>query len=305
MQKNKCSKERLMRIASYCSILTALSLIIIKVISFFMTNSLALLSSLMDSGLDIGASVVSFIAVQQALLPPDKEHRFGHGKAEALGGIVQGFIIACSGVFLLIETVSHILHPVPLERLDVGVIVMLISIIATIVLVSFQKYVIAQTNSIAIDADSAHYTGDVMMNVGVIVSMMFSYLLGLTWVDAAFAVCVSVYLFYTVYRIFVKSSAVLMDAELSSDTRKAITKIVLNHAHIGSISDLRTRNSGLNSFVQFAVKIDSDLDLMQAHKICDELEQEVKQALPECEVFIHPEPKKEGAILCKRKNPKA
>ena len=304
MQKRKSSKQRLMKIASYCSILTALGLIIIKVISFFMTNSLALLSSLMDSGLDIGASVVSFISVQQALLPPDKEHRFGHGKAEALGGIVQGFIIACSGVFLLVETINHILHPVPLERLDVGIIVMLISIIATIVLVSFHKYVIAQTDSIAIDADSAHYTGDVMMNIGVIVSMMFSYLLGLSWIDAAFAICVSVYLFYTVYRIFVKSSAVLMDAELPAEKRAAITKIVLNHAHIGSISDLRTRNSGLNSFVQFAVKIDSDLDLTQAHKICDELEQEVKHALPECEVFIHPEPKKVGAILCKRKKPK-
>ena len=279
-------RHQLMKIASYSSVITAVILIIIKVISFFMTNSLAILSSLMDSGLDFGASVVSLIAIHQSLIPADKEHRFGHGKAEALGALAQGIIICFSGIFLFYETLTQIFNPKPLQRFDIGVIVMLISIVITLILVLFQRFVIKKTNSISINADNAHY-------IGVILSMICSYLLGWSWLDAIFALCVSVFLFYSAYKIIFKVQSILMDKELPIETRKKIKQIVLNHALISNIYDLRTRNSGQNSFIQFSVSLNGNYSLQTTHDLCNNLEQEIKQFVPNCEIFIHPEPKNE------------
>ena len=291
------SKHQLMRLASYCSVFTALILIFIKIISFFMTHSLALLSSLMDSGLDLGASVVSLIAIHQALLPADKEHRFGHGKAEALGALAQGIIIFFSGIFLLYETIQQLFNPKPLEHLNIGLSVMFVSILVTVALVSFQKYVIKKTNSLAINADNAHYMGDVLMNIGVIISMIFSYTIGWKWIDPMFAICVSFYLFFSAYKIIYNVQCILMDKELPIEIRKKIKETVMKHYLVSNIKDLRTRNSGLNCFIQFSIILNGENSLETTHALCDELEKEVKQIVPNCEIFIHPEPyhsEKEG-----------
>ena len=285
------SKEFLMRLASYCSVGTALVLVVVKIIAFYVTNSLALLSSMFDSGLDMGASIVSLIAISQALAPADKEHRFGHGKAEALGGFIQGIIIFCSACFLIIETIEHILDPVPLQRLNVGLIVMLISIFVTTALISFQRYVIKRTQSVSIDADNAHYTGDILMNVGVIISMCLSYHFGWMWMDALFAAVVAIYLFYSAFKIIRKVFKILMDAELSPETRKKIKEIVALNPEVLGIKDLRTRTAGIKSFIQFSILLDQNISLTKAHELCTLLEEQVKKQLPACEVFIHAEPK--------------
>ena len=283
-------QQQLIRVASYCSVATALILIVVKIFSFFMTNSLSLLSSLMDSGLDLGASIVSLIAIHQALVPADKEHRFGHGKAEALGGLAQGIIISLSGIFLLFETVHRLSNPAPLKRLDVGLSVMILSILLTFALIYFQRFVVRKTNSLAVDADNAHYTGDVIMNTGIIISMLFSYLLGWQWMDSLFAFFVALYLFYSAYRIISKVQSVLMDKELPLQMRNEIKKIVLSHKDIKRICDLRTRNAGMKSFVQFSIILNGEHTLRKTHSLCDHLENELKQILPNCEFFIHPEP---------------
>ncbi|MBO5997547.1 MAG: cation diffusion facilitator family transporter [Alphaproteobacteria bacterium] len=283
-------QQQLMRLASYCSVAMAVVLIIVKVISFFMTNSLSLLSGLFDSGLDLGASIVSLVAIHQALVPADKEHRFGHGKAEALGGLAQGIIISFSGLFLLFETGHRFLNPAPLQRLDVGLGVMLLSILLTYCLICFQRYVIRTTHSLAIDADNSHYTGDIIMNSGIIVSMLFSYLLGWQWVDSLFALFVAFYLFYSAYRIISKVQSILMDKELPPQMRNKIKKIVLQHKDIRQICDLRTRNAGMKSFVQFSIVLNGEHSLKNAHDLCDHLENELKEFIPNCEFFIHPEP---------------
>ena len=285
------AQERLMRLASYCSVLTALLLVVIKIVSFFMTHSLAILSSLMDSGLDLGASVVGMIAIWQALVPADKKHRFGHCKAEALGGFIQGIIIFLSACFLLVETIEHFISPVELEKLDVGVGVMVISIIISIALIRFQKFVIKRTNSLSVTADNAHYTGDVMMNLGVIVSMLASYLLGWAWLDIVFAGVVCVYLYFNSYGILKSASRVLMDEELPSEERKKIRNIVMQNANVMGIQDLRTRNAGLKSFIQFTILLDRNMNLTDAHKLCSLLEEKVSEEFTNCEVFIHAEPK--------------
>ncbi len=283
-------QERLMRLASYCSVSVALLLAVIKVFSFFMTNSLAVLSSLMDSCLDLGASFVSMIAIWQALVPPDKKHRFGYFKAEALGSFIQGIIIFLSACFLFIETIEHFISPVKLEKLDVGITVMVISIIVSVALIRFQRFVIKRTSSLSVMADNAHYTGDVMMNLGVIISMLVSYLLGWLWLDIVFASIVSVYLFVTAFGVLKSASKILMDEELPADIRKKIKEIVMEDKRVNGISDLRTRNAGIKSFIQFTILLDQNMSLTEAHKLCTLLEDKVKENLKKCEVFIHAEP---------------
>lgn len=286
------SNAKLMRLASYLSVATALFLIVFKFISYLQTHSLAILSSLMDSCLDLGASFVSLIAIYQALMPADKNHRFGHGKAEALGGLAQGLIISLSAVFLISETIHHILHPQQLERLDVGLGVMIISIGATFLLISFQRFVVRKTNSIAVHADRVHYTGDILMNVGVIVSMLLSYLFGFKWADSLFAGIVSIYLLYTASRVIISSISVLMDKELPASVRRKIKQIALADERVLAVRDLRTRNAGIHSFVQFNVELARNLTLEETHAICDEIEKKVKELIPESETLIHPEPQK-------------
>lgn len=290
MKKKQLSRETLMRLASYASIVVALTLIVVKLCAFWATNSLAMLSSLFDSGLDLGASVVSLIAIHQALVPADHDHRFGHGKAEAVGSLTQGLIIAASGVFLLCETVRHLMHPIPLERLDVGLGVMIFAICLTCGLIAFQRFVIARTKSLSIYADSAHYTGDIMMNVGVMASMGFSYVLKWQWVDSLFAVVVAGYLFWMAFRITHSAGQILMDKELPLSVRRRIQKIAMSHPEINSIHDLRTRKSGLHTFIQFHAEMRGGLTLEKTHQVCETLEQEIGLAIPDSETFIHQEP---------------
>ena len=290
MSKRKIKNESLMRLASYFSVGTALLLIGVKAVSFFYTNSLAILSSLMDSGLDLLASIVNLIAVQQSLIPADHNHRFGHGKAEALGGLTQGLIIGGSALFLLYETWGHIQNPEPLQRLDFGLGVMVFSIAMTFILISFQRYVIQKTHSVSIHADSAHYTGDILMNVGVITAMIFSYTLGLTWVDSVFAVGVAIYLLVTAGGVILKASQILMDQELSKEERAQIKKLACSHAEIMCIHDLRTRNAGLRKFIQFNAHMKEGLSLEETHAVCSLLEKEIKETIPNSEAFIHQEP---------------
>ncbi len=284
------TNEMLMRFASWGSIATALVLISVKSIAFYFTNSLALLSSLFDSCLDLGASLVSFIAIQQSLVPADSNHRFGHGKAEALGGVIQGIIIFLSATLLLFESIQHLTKKIELQYLGLGLGVTIFAIFLTLALVLFQRGVIKKTHSISILADQAHYIGDIIMNVGVILSMLLSYLIGWVWVDSIFALLVAGYLFYTSIRIINNVFQPLMDKELPSSIRKKIRKIALSYKGVKNISDLRTRTSGLHVFIQFHAEMKDGLTLKETHDICSLIEEEIGKKIPYSETFIHQEP---------------
>ena len=291
MHTSKFSSATLMQMASYASVLIAIVLIVVKIISYFLTNSLSILASLMDSGMDLGASIVSLIAIRQAIQPADNDHRFGHGKAEALGSFIQAVFIILSGLFLFSEAFDHYFNPKPFQHFDVGLIAILFSIFATFGLILLQRWVIKRTNSLSIRADNAHYTGDIAMNIGVIVSMALSYYFQSHWIDATFAVVVAFYLIFTAYRITKKVLEILMDKELSDEVRHLIKNIALQHKDVLKIRDLRTRDGGMHhSFIQFCVELNPEISLKQAHAICDELEKELKLKLPKTQIFIHAEP---------------
>ena len=284
--------NRLMKQAGMASVAVAFTLIIMKAITFCITGSVAILSSLFDSTQDLITSGVNMVAIHHATEPADKEHRFGHGKAQGIGSLIQAVIIAIASVFLMVESVRRFCQPEPLKQVSLGLGITVVAIILTFFLIRFQTRVIGETKSLSIAADRAHYTGDIVMNIGVIVSLICSYYLKWEWVDSVFGVGVSLYLFIVVYQILRESCNMLMDKEMPEDFRNSIHAIVHAFPEVTLVHDLKTRQSGSHAFVQFSVHLDDTLTLRQAHDITDKIEDRIKEQFPDTEVIIHPEPER-------------
>ena len=280
----------LMRFATYASVSVATVLIVIKSGAWFATESVSLLSSLVDSLLDVGASVVNLIAVRHALQPADRDHRFGHGKAEALAGLAQAAFIVGSGAFLLLESVDRFIQPREISNSETGIIIMIIAIVMTLLLVGFQSYVVKQTGSVAISADSLHYRADILVNVAVIVSLVLASNLQWYIADPIFAILIVAYMSIGAYKIAMQSMGVLMDKEFTDEDRWRIKEIAESHAKVLSVHDMRTRSSGATSFIQFHVEMDKEISLAEAHDIADEVMYMVEAAFPNTEVLIHQDP---------------
>lgn len=281
---------RLMRLATYASVGTASTLIAVKLVAWAMTGSVALLSTLIDSSLDAAASLINLWAVRHALTPADHEHRFGHGKAEPLAGLGQAAFIVGSGALLLAQAVNRLQHPVPVTNADIGTGVMVFSMALTICLVWFQKYVLRRTRSVAISADSLHYTGDVLMNGAVIVSLMLGQFLGWTSADPLFAIAIGAYLLWNAWTIALGSLDMLMDRELPEEDRARIRELTLAVPNVRGMHDLRTRLSGQQGFIQLHLALDDHLPLIKAHAIADQVEAAILAAFPHCDVLIHQDP---------------
>lgn len=281
---------RLMRLATYASVTTAVILIISKLIAWFITDSVSILATLIDSSLDVLASLLNLIAIRHALQPADREHRFGHGKAEALAGMGQAMFIAGSACLLLLQAINRIINPQLLDRgLDIGIGVMLFSIAATLVLVSFQRYVITHTNSTAIKADALHYKTDLLVNGSVIVALVLSFY-GWHFFDPLFAIGIALFILYSAWEIVRESIDLLMDHELPDEERQKIRAVVMQHPQAKGLHDLRTRRSGTTVFVQLHLELDDCLPLREAHAIADEIEKQVKSLFGDAEVIIHEDP---------------
>ncbi len=281
---------RLMRWATYASVSVATILIAIKMWAWLASGSVALLSSLVDSILDVVASIVSLIAVRQALEPADEEHRFGHGKVESLASLGQAAFIGGSAVFLVFEAGHRLIRPQPISHGEIGIMVMLVSIALTLLLVIFQSYVVRKTGSIAVSADSLHYRSDLLVNVGVIVALLAVMLLDWQVVDALVAFAIAGYILRGAWTIARQSFDMLMDREFPDEERRRIREIVMAHEDVYEMHDLRTRSSGVNSFIQLHLELDDDLTLLRAHEIADEVELKIRMAYPGSDVIIHQDP---------------
>jgi ferrous-iron efflux pump FieF len=283
-------KARLMRLATYASVATACVLIVAKVIAWFITDSVSILATLVDSSLDVLASLLNMVAVHHALQPADREHRFGHGKAEALAGMGQSMFIAGSAGILLLQAFGRILRPQDISAgLGVGVGVMIFSIIATMALMMFQRYVIKHTDSTAIKADALHYKTDLLVNGSVIAALFLTYY-GWTHFDAIFAIAIAIFILYSAWHIIRESIDLLMDHELPDEEKQKITAIVMQHPKTRGFHDLRTRRSGTTVFIQLHLELDSTLSLFDAHAIANEVEEQVVKLFPDAEVIIHEDP---------------
>jgi ferrous-iron efflux pump FieF len=280
----------LVKRASKSAIAAAGIMVAAKFYAWFSTGSLSLQASLVDSMLDIFASILNYLIIRHATKPADDDHRFGHGKAEAIGGLVQTAFIAGSAAWLIMDVAHRLLEPQPLENISLGNIVMIISSVITIALIAFQRYVVRQTGSLAIKADSVHYETDLLTNIGVLISLNISAYFHLLWFDALVGAAIAIYIFITSVKIALTAVDVLMDKELDDATRNHIGEIITSHPDIIGFHDLRTRTSGYHYFIQFHLDLDKELSLWRAHAIGDEIEQKIVQAYPKAEVIIHHDP---------------
>lgn len=276
------------RVAS-ASVLVAFTLILVKAYAWWLSDAVSLLASLVDSGIDLLASLINFLAIRYALQPADEEHRFGHGKAESLAGLGQSLFIMGSAIFLLMRGVDRILNPQPLQSLDIAVAVMLISIVLTLMLVWYQRKVIAQTQSVAVKADSLHYVSDLLTNLGIIVALVLS-ALQFPQADPILAIAISLYIFYTAIQIWNESIQHLLDRELPEEEQRQIEALALRHSDVLGVHDLRTRQSGRQKIIQMHIELDGHLPLYRAHRICDQVENELMEAFPGADVIIHQDP---------------
>ena len=291
-QTNRATPEqaaRLMRLATYASVSVAGLLIVTKLVAWQMSGSVSLLATLVDSGLDALASLVNLFAVRHALAPADDEHRFGHGKAEALAGLGQAVLITGSSMFLMYESVQRLLDPVDVAGYQLGMWVMVFSIAMTLLLLSFQRHVILRTDSTAIRADALHYRTDLLVNAGVLLALALSRW-GWPGFDPLFAIAIAFYILYSAWEIISHAFDHLMDRELPDEERLEIEQTVLAHAEVLGLHELRTRRSGTATFVQMHIELDDHLSLLEAHRIAEEVEAAVVAVFPGAEVIIHPDP---------------
>ena len=279
----------LLRWATYASVTTAIVLIAGKLAAALMTGSVSVLASLVDSMMDAAASIINLLAVHYALQPPDRDHRFGHGKAEPLAGLVQAAFIAGSAVFLILHAVDRLMHPQPLNEGLVGVGVLTFSIVATGALLFFQHYVIRLTQSTAIRADALHYATDLLTNGATIVALGLA-MLGWPMVDPIFAIGIALYILYSAGQIGHESVQLLMDRELPSEVHARIKEVVRGHPLVRGIHDVRTRRSGQTYFIQLHLMLDDQMPLVEAHRVTDEVEAAILAIFPNADVLIHEDP---------------
>lgn len=279
-----------MQKTAWAAVGVASFLIVIKLVAYLMTDSIAMLASLADSALDVFASTINLLAIRHALTPADTEHRFGHGKAEPLAGLMQAAFIAGSVAFLTIESAGRLIQPHKIEHGLMALGVMGVSILATLALVTVQQITVARTKSVAISADRMHYLSDLLTNLGVALAIVLSTQFGILIADPVIGLIVAAILSWSAWHVFRQSYDQLMDRELPDEDRDRIKEIVMAHDAVRDLHDLRTRAAGIVTFIQLHIELDPAMSLTHAHEVSDAVEADILAAYPNAEVIIHQDP---------------
>src|SRR5690554_1412744 len=290
---------RLLRLATGAALATAITLALVKALAWWLSGSVSLLAGLTDSLLDGAASLLNLFAVHYALRPADEDHRFGHGKAEALAGLGQAVFIAVSAVLVAIHGVRRLLDPQPLGETGVGVAVMLLSILLTAALLLFQRHVIRVTGSTAIRADALHYRSDLLLNASILVALLLAGS-GLLWLDALFGIGIAGIIFWSAMSIGREAAAVLIDEELSPQHTERMHALACTVPDVLGAHDLRTRRSGTLWFVQMHVELPAELSLEQAHARCVAVAAAIRAEYPQSDVLVHADPRRTTADVARQ-----
>lgn len=276
--------------AALFSVGMALFLLVLKGFAAWHTGSVAMLGSLADTGLDLLASLVTLYGVKLAAEPADHDHRFGHGKAEALAALFQVMLITASAIAIAWRAVLRLGNPQVNEDAGLGIVVSLVAIAATLVLLAYQRRVIRQTGSVAILADNVHYQSDVLLNCAVIAAMAFEQYAGLTGADPIFGIAIALWLAFGAFRASSEAIDQLMDKEWPEEERARFLEVAARQPGLKGIHDFRTRRSGAHHFAQFHMEVDRNLSVTAAHQIVERVEKALHKAFPKAEVLIHLDP---------------
>lgn len=280
---------RLMRLATRAALATALLLALAKAVAWWLSGSVSLLAGLTDSLLDGAASLLNLIAVHYALRPADEDHRYGHGKAEALAGLAQALFVGASAVLVAVQAIERLQHPQPLGAQTLGIAVMLLSLAMTVALLLFQRHVVRVTGSTAVRADSLHYRSDLLLNSGILLALVLA---GFGWqrLDPLFGLGIAAYILWSAVSIVREAVAVLMDEELAPELSERMHLLASGVPGVLGTSDLRTRISGTHWFVQLHVELPGDLSLQQSHSLCKQVEDAIRSEFPRAQVLAYATP---------------
>ena len=287
-------RARLTARAATASTVMAIILIGLKVWASIETSSMAMLGSLADSSLDLVASVIVLLAVRVAAQPADEEHRFGHGKAEALAALIQIVLITLSALFIGGRAVERLLSGAQTGSAELGIGVSLVAIVMTIALISYQRHVVNRTGSLAIGTDRLHYSSDLMLNGSVILALVLDQFAGLTGADAVFGVLIALWLLWGAWSASSHALNQLMDREWPDELRERFLAATKEYPELAGLHDLRTRTSGTHNFAQFHVWVPGEWTVREAHDRLDRVEEALQQRFPATEIIIHLDP--EGQI---------
>jgi ferrous-iron efflux pump FieF len=281
----------LTRRVTLLSVATAAVLVSVKIAAWLVSGSVALLASTADSGLDLVASLITFFAVRYAAAPPDAEHRFGHGKAEAFSSLVQAGLVFASAALIAREAVADMVHPHPLQQEGWAIAVMAASIVLTAILIAAQSRVLKQAASVAVSGDRAHYATDFASNLIALAGIGASAWLGLNGLDAAAALAIAAILLWGAISVFREASGQLMDHELPDADRARIVALMTEDRRLSDVHQLRTRASGPYVHMQMHVDLDPGLTLEAAHEVIVAAEKRVLDAFPSADIIIHADPR--------------
>ncbi len=280
----------LMRRAAIASVSAALMLLGAKTWAVLQTGSVALLGSLADTGLDLVASLVTFFAVRVAAEPADKEHRFGHGKAEAIAALFQTMLIGISALAIAWRAGARFFSPAEVTQPVYGIGVSLFAIAVTFMLVIYQKRVAKQTGSLAIETDSLHYQSDLALNIAVIAALFLASI-GFSGADPVFGFGIALWLAWTAFHAARRAIDMLMDREWPELKRQQLLNMISMLPDVHGVHELRTRRAGDQDFVQFHMWVDPDLTVKEAHDISERVEMAVLRDYPGTELLIHIDPR--------------
>lgn len=268
----------------------AIFLIGLKTWASIETGSMAMLGSLADSGLDLLASLVVLAGVRIAALPADTDHRFGHGKAEALAALVQVILITLSALFIGYRSFERVLAGAQTQDAELGIAVSLVAIVFTLALITYQRHVVRRTGSVAISTDRLHYASDLMLNTSVIVALVLDQYAGLPGADAVFGLLIAAWLLWGAWTSSSHALDQLMDREWPEGRRDRFLAAAKEYPELVGLHDLRTRTSGTHHFAQFHVWVPGDWTVQEAHDRLDKVEQDLRHRFPATEILIHLDP---------------
>lgn len=281
--------QRLLRLVTRASLAVASLLVLSKALAWWFSGSVSLLAGLTDSALDAVASLLNLLAVHYALRPADDDHRFGHGKAEALAGMAQALFIGVSAVLIGVQAFERLQNPQPLGDTAIGIAVMLLSLALTLALLAFQRKVIRITGSTAVRADSLHYRSDLLLNGSILLALLLARF-GWPQLDALFGLGIALYILWSALQIARESTGILMDQELPADIGERMLELVLAIPGVQGAHDLRTRVSGGQWFVQVHLELPAELPLHKAHGLCVAASEAIRARYPRADVLVHADP---------------
>jgi ferrous-iron efflux pump FieF len=280
--------------AAFASIAMAVTLIALKTWAAYRTDSTAMLGSLADSGLDFIASLVVLMGVRIAAQPADWDHRFGHGKAEALAALVQVILITLSAIFIGFRAVQRLLAGAQTADAELGIGVSIVAIALTFALISYQRYVVRRTGSLAIGTDRLHYASDLLLNGSVIVALALDQFADLAGADALFGLLIALWLLWGAWGASSHALDQLMDKEWPAELRDRFLAATREYPELAGLHDLRTRSSGTHYFAQFHVWVPAEWTVKEAHDRLDRVEEALQERFPGTEILIHVDP--EGQV---------